>query len=70
MVEEALPGEERGGYRFGGGSRSTGGGGGFSLLLFVAFCIKVYIDGKWNVAIGTFTLNYAVAPWSRYSCGA
>jgi len=55
-----LPDGGRGGYRFGGGSRSTGGGGGFSLLLFIAFCIKVYIDGKWNVAIGTFTLNYVV----------
>jgi hypothetical protein len=53
-------GGRRGGYRFGGGSRSTGGGGGFSLLLFIAFCIKVYIDGKWDVAIATFTLNYVV----------
>jgi hypothetical protein len=55
-----LPDGERGRGRFGGGSRSTGGGGGFSLLLFIAFCIKVYIDGKWDVAIGTFSLNYVV----------
>jgi len=52
--------EDSRGYSFGGSSRSTGGGGGASLLFFIAFCIKVYIDGKWNVAIGTFTLNYVV----------
>ena len=55
-----LPVEERSGYHFGGGSRSTGGGGGASLLFFIAFCIKVYIDGKWNLAIATFTPNYVV----------
>lgn len=55
-----LPDEERRGYHFGSGSRSTGGGGGASLLFFIAFCIKVYIDGKWNVAVATFTLNYVV----------
>jgi hypothetical protein len=55
-----LPGEERRGYHFGGGSRSTGGGGGASLLFFIAFCIKVFIDGKWNVAIASFTVDYVV----------
>lgn len=55
-----LPVEERMGYRFGGGSRSTGGGGGFSLLFFIAFCIKVFIDGKWNVALASFTVDYVV----------
>ena len=54
-----LPDEERRGYQFGGRSRSAGGGG-VSLLLFVAFCIKVFIDGKWNVPIATFTLDYVV----------
>jgi hypothetical protein len=43
------------------GSRATSqGGGGVSLLLFIAFCIKVYVDGNWNVAIATWTLNYVV----------
>lgn len=55
-----LPEYERGGSSFGAGSRSTGGGGGASLLLFVAFCVKVYIDGRWNVPVATFTLNYVV----------
>jgi hypothetical protein len=55
-----LPDEERRGYHLGKRSRSTGGGGGVSLLFFIAFCIKVYVDGKWNVAIATFTLDYVV----------
>ena len=55
-----LPEEERREYRFGRRSRSARGGGGVSLLFFIAFCIKVYIDGKWNVSIATFTLDYVV----------
>lgn len=54
-----LPYEERVGYHFGGRSRSAGGGG-VSLLLFIAFCIKLYIDGKWNAPIGSLTVNYVV----------
>ena len=55
-----LPIEERRGYRsFRRRSRATGGGG-LSLLFFIAFCIKVYLDGNWNVAIGTWTLDYVV----------
>ena len=55
-----IPYEERAGYHFGGRSRSAGGSGGVSFLFFVAFCIKVFIDGKWNAPIATFTLNYVV----------
>ena len=56
-----LPSEETKEYHFfGRGSRATSGGGGVSLLFFVAFCIKVYIDGNWNVAIGTWTFDYVV----------
>jgi hypothetical protein len=55
-----LPEEERMGYHFGGRSRSAGGGGGVSLLFFIAFCIKVFVDGKWNTPIATFTLDYVV----------
>jgi hypothetical protein len=54
-----LPEEERGGGQFGGRKRSAGGGG-VSLLFFIGFCLKVFIDGKWNVPIATFTLNYVV----------
>ncbi|HME18704.1 MAG TPA: hypothetical protein VKF15_03090 [Nitrososphaerales archaeon] len=56
-----LPAEERRGYRFSGRRRRTAGGsGGFSLLFFIAFCIKVYLDDNWNVAIATWTLDYVV----------
>jgi len=56
-----LPIEERREYRFfGGRGRTTGGGGGVSLFFFIAFCIKVYVDGNWNVAIGTWTFDYVV----------
>ena len=55
-----LPYDERLGYRMGGRSRSAGGSGGVSLLFFIAFCVKVYVDGNWNVAISAFTLNYVV----------
>jgi hypothetical protein len=56
-----LPEGERKGCPISGkGSKRTGGSAGFSGLLFIAFIIKVYLDGKWNVSIATFTLNYVV----------
>lgn len=55
-----LPEDEKRGYHFGKRSRSTGGEGGVSFLFFVAFCIKVYVDGNWNVAIASWTLDYVV----------
>jgi hypothetical protein len=42
------------------GSRSSRAGGAVSPLLFIAFAIKVYLDGNWNVAISTYNLNYVV----------
>lgn len=48
----------RWGHRF--GRKGSAGCGGVSLLFFIAFCIKAFIDGKWNVPIATFTLDYAV----------
>ena len=53
------PEAERMDYRFGGRKRATSGGGG-SLFFFIAFCIKVYADGKWNLPIAAFTLDYVV----------
>jgi hypothetical protein len=41
-------------------SRSTSGGNAVSLLVFIAFCIKIYLDGNWNVAIATWTFDYLV----------
>jgi len=54
-----LPAEEK--YHLSGRrSRSSSAGGAFSTLLFIAFAIKVYIDGNWSVPISTYTLNYVV----------
>ena len=53
-----LPEEERRGGQFGGRKRSAGGG--VSLLFFIGFCLKVFIDGKWNVPIAAFSLDYVV----------
>lgn len=56
-----LPDEEKKEYRFfGRRSRTTGGGGGVSLFFFIAFCIKVFVDGNWNVAIASWTVDYVV----------
>lgn len=55
-----LPDEEKQGYNFNTHSRSTGGSGAISLLFSIAFALKVFIDGNWNVAISTWTLDYVV----------
>ena len=56
-----IPNEERKEYQFfGKRSRTESGGSGISFLFFVVFCIKVYIDGNWNVAIASWTLDYVV----------
>ena len=48
-------------HLFGTRSRATSGGGGLiSLLVFIVFCIKVFIDGNWNVAFETWTFDYLV----------
>ena len=56
-----LRSEEKKEYHFfGKSSRTTSGGGGISLLFFVAFCIKVFIDRNWNDAFATWTFDYVV----------
>jgi len=55
-----LPAEEKESHFFGRRSRTTGGSGGVSVLLWIAFAIKVFIDGKWNEPISTYTLDYVV----------
>lgn len=56
-----LPMEARIGSRtFRSRSRQTGGGNAFSLLVFIAFCIKISLDGNWNLAFSSWTLDYLV----------
>jgi len=58
-----LPDEEKKEYAPARRARSTSEGGGISLLFYIAFCIKVFTDGNWNVAFATWTFDYLV-----YSC--
>ena len=61
MWWKKLPIEERKEYRFfGKRTKAASGGNGFSLLLFIVFCIKISLDGKWNVPISTWTFDYLV----------
>ena len=56
-----LPDEEKREYHLSSKRKhARRGGGGVGALFFIALAIKVYIDGNWNVAISTWTLNYAV----------
>jgi len=56
-----LPDEEKKAHNlFGKSPKSSRAGGAISPLLFIAFAIKVYIDGNWNAAISGWTLNYVV----------
>ena len=56
-----LPEAEKREYHLSGKpSRSRGAGGAVSPLLFIAFALKVFVDGNWNVAISTYTLDYVV----------
>lgn len=41
-------------------SRSSKAGGAISPLLFIAFAIKVYVDGQWNAPIAGWSLDYVM----------
>lgn len=55
-----LPEEEKKDHKSKSHSQSRNTSGAFSLLLFIAFALKVYFDGNWNSAISTWTVNYVV----------
>ncbi len=60
MWWKRLPYEERVGYHWGKRGRSARGGGGAGALFFLAFALKVYVDGNWDIPMATYTLNYVV----------
>lgn len=59
-----LPDNERKEYKdrhlFGKHPHRSDASGGFSFLFFIFFCIKVYLDGNWGVAISTWKFDYLV----------
>ena len=56
-----LPEQEKQEYHLSGKHKgSRGAGGAISPLLFIAFAIKVYVDGNWYVPISSFTLDYVI----------
>ncbi len=56
-----IPEEEKRQHNLSGkGSKGSKAGGAISPLLFIAFAIKVYVDGYWNTAIASFSLDYVV----------
>jgi hypothetical protein len=57
-----LPEEERKGYSFSEKRKKRSRSGNWiSPLFFIAFCVKVYLDGNWNAPIGSMSLDYVAS---------
>jgi hypothetical protein len=56
-----LPEDEKSQYNLSSkGSKGSKAGGAVSPLLFIAFAIKVYVDGYWNISIASWNIDYVV----------
>lgn len=55
-----IPESEKAGLHTAKASKSRRAGGAISPLLFIAFAIKVYVDGNWTQPIASWNLDYVV----------
>ena len=62
-----LPSDEREEYRrghlFGSHSRRRDGGNWFTFLVFIAFAIKISLDGNWHSAFSAWSFDYLIYSW-------
>lgn len=45
------------------GLKTGGGGGGFGLVMFIAFCIYVAVDGNYNARFADLPYSYFIYSW-------
>lgn len=45
------------------GLKQGGGGGGFGIIMFIAFCIYVAVDGNYNTLFGDLSYSYFIYSW-------
>lgn len=43
--------------------KNWGGGGGFSIFMFIAYCIVIAIDGNYNTRFGLLDYSYFIYAW-------
>ncbi|MFX1312760.1 MAG: hypothetical protein ACFFHD_09125 [Promethearchaeota archaeon] len=45
------------------GVKTGGGGGGFSIVMFIAYCIYIAVDGNYNATFGSRSFTYWIYAW-------
>ncbi|MFX1577150.1 MAG: hypothetical protein ACFFCF_08235 [Promethearchaeota archaeon] len=45
------------------GTKETGGSGGFSFLLFIGVCLKIWLDGNWFTKFASLPIGYFIYTW-------